>query len=466
MNKNIEKQLVLTQRVNDENWKARVITIEKIRDKTTGKMWKEALFQDDPDYEFFVNSTDTPNDYPVMFVPANNARKVKCKYRNLHQTIAKNSGQMEYYEANKRKGFRKLDQLNNNYDVFLSDRSLDDYKMAEWNRLNSDTLSILPVTKSYFDIEVDTVDHEGFPNEEIAPCEINFISYVNPDTSIVKAFILYNGENKSMREFLKRNGMNLKDQRMFNTHNNEWCRINHKEGFSNEKLTALDTLELEWFANESDLIISFLDKYKEDKPDFICGWNTYFDIRTIEQRLIQLGEDPVACFCPDEFPFASVNIKKDNYSTDTSDKAHTFDVSGYGHWVDLQYYYACIRKSSGKKESYSLENILLEEIGEGKYEYEGTISTAVYENFEAFLLYSLYDSYRLFQLETKNNDVGMMYELSLLTETVIYKAMKKTRCLRNYAIKILEEHGYIMANNYNRFIEHEKKKFRGALTLN
>ena len=107
----------------------------------------------------------------------------------------------------------------------------------------------------------------------------------------------------------------------------------------------------------------------------------------------------------------------------------------------------------------------MSELGEGKFEYEGDIKTAAYVNFESFLKYSIYDSYRMYQLETKCRDIDVMYANSLMTCTRLNKVLKKTTSIKNIAKVFLEKEGYILSNNLNIFIEREKKKFQGALKL-
>jgi hypothetical protein len=58
-----------------------------------------------------------------------------------------------------------------------------------------------------------------------------------------------------------------------------------------------------------------------------------------------------------------------------------------------------------QKDSYTLEAISDEELGEGKIELDGDHRTAPFKDFENYFIYSLVDSYRLYQLEEKNNDL-------------------------------------------------------------
>ena len=91
----------------------------------------------------------------------------------------------------------------------------------------------------------------------------------------------------------------------------------------------------------------------------------------------------------------------------------------------------------------------------------------MYVNYEKFWLYSLYDTYRLYQLEESNKDVDLMFGMAEFTTTRFNKVMQKTTSIRNFAASLLFKEGYVLSNNRNRFNERpeNKEKFRGALVM-
>ena len=192
-------------------------------------------------------------------------------------------------------------------------------------------------------------------------------------------------------------------------------------------------------------------------------WNTYFDVKTIEQRLIQHDVDPKDVMCPPEFPFAKIDIREDNYSANLDDKNDTLDITGWGNTIDLRFFFLTKRKGQGKRDSTKLGDVLLEELGEGKVELESSIKDAVYSDFENFLIYSMFDSYRLLQLENKNSDIDLIHMMSSLLFTRHSKVMTKTVSIRNLAAHYFRTQGRVLSNNQNKFIEHEDfGKFKGA----
>lgn len=434
-----------------------------------GKIEKKILYDKDPVFKFRVSKKGVDFKSPNNYVAMSDTVEVETPYSKLYEAIAKvrKRDDIDLDEAYKRS---VRNSLMHDYNVFGADLNLVDWKILEWYDQAGDKAEDFPLKKGFFDIEVDTLNFKGFPEEETAPCPVNFISYLNNEDLKLYVFVLFNKANQSMIDFIRKH--NTSD--LWSTEDTQWCRdfleeLNaRKEDESDkdyERRKRIKDVQILFFQDEVELITSFFATTYEEKPDFLGAWNAYFDLRTIEQRLIKHDLDPKDYMCPPEYKQAYRNVRliKDEKSMDKADIAHTFDITSYYNSIDLLYYYASIRKGSGKKDSYKLDDILLEEIGEGKYEYEGDIQDAAYVNFEAFLKYSAYDSVRLMELEEKNRDIDLMNMLSKVTTTRVNKVMRKTTSLRNLAYHYLRDKGYALSNNYNQYNElGEQKKFKGA----
>lgn len=112
--------------------------------------------------------------------------------------------------------------------------------------------------------------------------------------------------------------------------------------------------------------------------------------------------------------------------------------------------YANVRKTSGQKESYTLDAIANEELGKEKLDYTGyTIKNLAWKNFDKFFSYNLQDTVLLHLLEEKNLDTDMLQRLSEITNTRKDKVFKKTISLKNFVCKFAEEQGFVMGNNKN-----------------
>ena len=127
--------------------------------------------------------------------------------------------------------------------------------------------------------------------------------------------------------------------------------------------------------------------------------------------------------------------------------------------------YANITKPMGKEESYSLDYIANKVVNEQKDEYEGSIKTLHFDDYETFLFYNIQDSILLMLIEEKTKHLDLLYNISMLTHTRIDKSLKKTVCLRNFASIFYEEKGYVMSNNRSSLFERPDSKIKGALTI-
>jgi DNA polymerase elongation subunit (family B) len=425
-----------------------------------GSVKKKAWIDEDPEYTYFMTKDPELFDKPRNFVETEHVRPITVRYDNLLYDIAKQTDQLDYYKACKANGkYRETKNVLKHKDVHLADLDIADYKIDEWLRLNKQ--EVIPLRKAYFDIEVDIMSlPEGeFPDEEKAEYPVALLSYLHQPTMEIHSFILRNPENHSQTAFLE----------FFEAHTEEY-----KEAFLEElnapneengkkPPTPVSDIHFHIFDEEMDLITSFFTLVKKDRPDFAAGWNLPFDMLTLAGRIRKHKKRPEDIMCPKSFPYKQVWLEKDSTSTDFSKRKSTLEVTGYTQYVDLLECFAQIRATMGKRESYSLDSILMEEIGESKYDYEGTIQDALYVDFEGFMKYSVYDSYRLYQLEEKNKDLDLLYSMGIMTSTRFKKVMTKTVSIRNLAMRVLRENGFTLSNNRNKFIEQKaKEKFRGA----
>ncbi|WP_368880296.1 hypothetical protein [Proteus mirabilis] len=471
MAKSIKKQLLFTQIVKDDDGNDVVLTVEKHL-HPDGTVEKVAEFETDPVFSFHVRDPFDKNvPYPTLVVPRDEVKKVTCRYADLHKTLAKITGKESYYKRCLANNGRGLNKLHNNFNLFGSDLDLADYKMAEWKKNNPEAIETIPLSKAYSDIEVDIYNYDGFPDEETAPCAINFVSYVNPEKSLIKGFLLYDNKNPSLKKFMKKYGITSLNKKYSNKDIPEIEKLRldmfterDEDGNIIEEY-EFKRFEVIMFEDEMDLIIDYIDQVNNDKPDFNAFWNAYFDIRTIWNRIIHNGFDPHDVFSPREFEYVNCFIKKDTFANDVADRAHTFEISSYTKWQDLLFPYAANRKATGSKDSWKLNDVLLDELGETKHEFEGDIKDAAYTNYEEFFKYSIFDSYRLYQLERKCNDLNTIYGTSMLTNTRMDKVYRKTISIRNLADTFFEKEGSILSNNFNKYIQREKQKFRGALII-
>ena len=449
---------------NDRGYRSvpKIIYVENILEDD-GTVTKNIEVEEDPKYTYYsthhlIGTEDEISEEGVNYVSKDLCKPITTRYEDIRYSMAKISDQMDFYKTCIRNGrWKDLRNLEKDVNIHLSDVPLADYKIREWIEKNRHQTVHIPVAKAFYDIEVDIYGYDGFPDPELAPCPVSLISYLYEPTMTLHSFILRNPDNQSQADFLE----------ALEAHKEDYVAMLLEEFNADNggkvKYKKLRDIRFHVYDTEEELIRKFFALVKRDKPDFAGAWNASFDMKTLEQRLLKEGIDTVKVMCPSEFPYKQVNIQPDTFNTDFSKKKSLFDVTGYTQFICLLENFATIRATMGKRENYSLGAILFEEIGESKYEFEGDIQDAMYVDFEDFLKYSLYDSFRLYQLEEKNKDIDLLYNMSLMTATRFSKVMTKTVSIRNFAAMVLEKEGYILSNNHNRLKEHgEKKKFKGA----
>jgi DNA polymerase elongation subunit (family B) len=439
----------------------KIIFVENILQKD-GSIKKNIEVEEKPHYTYYVTKQEEWLDKPVNYIEAALVDSVTVPFDDLYYHMAKSSGQLGFYKSCKANGkWRELRNLNKDANLHLTDMDLADYKIREWIDRNKHDTAVMPISKAFYDIEVDTIHHRGFPEPSLAPCPVNLISYIHQPTMTVHGFILRNTENASQTKFLEWLEEDGNEEAFVAGMIEEMNEPPKKE--SKAVFQKVKDLKIHIFDEEMDLIAAFFKLLQADKPDFLGAWNGIFDILTLANRVRARGKSVEKMFCPPEFPYKEVDIREDTFSSDYRTRNSVMNVTGYTQFVEMQECFAKIRATMGMRESYSLESILLDEELESKYEYEGEIQDAVYVNFESFFKYSLYDSFRLYQLEEKNNDMDLLYNMGLMTATRFNKVMTKTTSIRNFAAMVLEPQGYLLSNNHNRLKEEEeKKKFKGA----
>lgn len=442
----------------------KVLYMEKVQNDD-GTITKNIIKEDKPSFSFYITKPEFKLSQPTNFIEMDKVDKIECDYDDLLKILfdknekasAEGWSFEEFFNNNK----NSLSAFHGDYNYHLSDIDLTDFKIKEYQDRYSNEEGFFKLEKAYFDIEVDISNYFKFPEAEEAPCPVCLISYLHEPTMILHGFILSDTTNKSQQEFLE----NVDDQ---------WHEDTITEYFSDSK-QVVKNIELHVYDDELTLLKDFFKLVNTDKPDFMCAWNTFFDMKTMEQRLEKLYEkkdseksySAAATIMSD--PSLSMSQRKvyfieDSFNqTDHSKKNDKLFVTAYPQYVDLKFAYASIRIPKGKKDSYALEDISTEELGNGKIELDGDIRTALRKNFENFLIYSLTDSYRLYQLEEKNKDIDLLHGMAALTSTRFTKVLSKTTSLRNFAAKLLFKEGIVLSNNKNRMKREQKKeKFKGA----
>lgn len=401
--------------------------------------------------EFFVYPGDA-NYKRVNYIEKDKVDKIVVPYRNLVRDVAERLDETAFFqECIKERNMYAAKRLFLNPNVHQCDMDIEDYYLKKF-QYKHPILETYKITKGYSDIEVDNYNYIGFPDEFEAPCKIDLVTYFDDITQDCYCFVLLLENSESQKEFLD----NLEEEK----------KIIIKDIEEETKLT-IRNLIVNIYDSEKDLIREYFELVNNIKPDFLGYWNMRFDINTFINRCIQNDMDPNDIICHKDFPYKICDYYTDNRNQAFADSADGFTCSSYTYYIDMMRVYASLRKTQGKKESYTLDYTANEELGIGKIQFDKkeTIQNLAYVNFRKFIKYNIRDVTLLKLLEDKTNDISQIYQLAAITNTRYNKTMKKTTCLKNYAAKCAELNGYIASNNHNSTYGGDKVnhgKIRGA----
>ena len=150
--------------------------------------------------------------------------------------------------------------------------------------------------------------------------------------------------------------------------------------------------------DEYDLCKKFLADWSADYPDVYTGWNTeFFDIPYIVNRFAKiLGEDETKKLSPWGI------IRERNVKGKHGQELKTFNIIGVSglDYIELYKWYAPNGKS---QESYKLDHIASEELGESKLSYDeyDNLHQLYRLNYQKFIEYNIKDVELIVKLEDK-----------------------------------------------------------------
>ena len=476
-----------------------VLFVEKIH-MPDGRTVKKVVANDKPTIRYHVTKPEfwEEHKHPELAYEVDKCDEYESELENLYKDIAGLTDQMSYYNetrgpgANRRRRHLHACRWLHGSDANVVDSYIDRY--MEHYKSVLDTTS--PLELAFADIEVDIVDHVGFPEEADAPCPVSLITYFHAPTKKMTQFALRNmvRENPLIAEFEANYDENIarilcevnrgllekprkgKDGEKLKPLIAEGCaweeiaaQIGMVEGVDAdpETVEALRCTEVEvrFYDDELELIRAFLHQVNEvDRPDILAYWNMRFDILTKMNRLRKLGADPEQEFTPKDFKqWQLADYSVDTFNTEPTDNNDTFTCTSYTIYVDQMLLYASLRKGSGKKESYSLDFTLRSELGEAKHDHGYDFRQLPYQSYIDYLIYGGLDVVPMATLEEKTEDLALAYQLSMTTRTRFHKIMKKTICLRNLAAVFYRERGLVLSNNRNKLKERtDSEQFKGA----
>ena len=429
------------------------------RDEDTDE--KKLQLITNPTIEFFVANDDVvvAEDAPNQ-IELDKVHIEKVKYKHLLQHISnlkdeytgtKTDFVKKYYrDGNIRKGlYSEAKNFHLWNRVFSSDidiedwwkgRFIDKYTQAKRTKL----------TKSFTDIEVDTINLNKFPDPALAEAPVNAITTFIQDEMTFYTMLLRNPENPQIEELEK-------SVKKFKKELGEEFGTEYK-------------YKLIWYDDEYDMICSYFALINKFKPDFNLIYNMSFDLVYLLNRLGELEgytytdrltdkKYEYRNMCADivsheDFPdFLRVAeyIPDTNNSNKISERIDIFRSATYTQWIDQLCLYASLRKDK-VLENYSLSNISKTELHDDKLNYSDSgysIRTLPYDDYKMFVRYNIKDVLLQYLLERKNNDIDLLYSIADITKTRLLKSMRKTISIKNMKHYFDIDQNYVQGNNHN-----------------
>lgn len=427
------------------------------KDNQTGE--KKITEIEDPSYTFYKANDDVYLDHHLFFIEEEKVQPITVPYRNVLKTIAELSDNTEFYYDNlKNRNRRNNEILHTLPNIFGSDLNIEDaYRFYFDMEYKNESI---PITKSYFDIETDTINMKGdFP--ELGECPINALTFINVATNKVYTFLLRDKDNPLIAEFEEelKSGTLFKELKDF--------VINHVGGPEKAKKHNIFDFEYEIFMydDEAQLIIDFFNLLNILSPDFLLAWNMSFDIPYIIERGKALGLDMAIIMSARE---AITKIAK--YYIDTRNKqlpaqrGDFFTINSKTIYLDQLVHFASRRKGQSAFDNLKLDNIGNVIAGVGKLDWSNIAKTFAEfprKNYKLFVFYNIMDTICQHCVENKVNDIDYVFNSALINNTRYHKVHRQTVYLANRGIKEFRKEGYILCNNNNRNNE-KPPKFPGA----
>jgi len=206
--------------------------------------------------------------------------------------------------------------------------------------------------------------------------------------------------------------------------------------------------------DEAELLVKLLLAIQD--ADIISGWNsTFYDIPYIAERLLLEGGESLLA----RLEHAGVRPPRKEMVDRFGKPEPIYKFSGRSH---LDYMELFKKFTFEGRSSFALGNILQEEVGVGKLEYEGSLEELYMLNFPTFVLYNFRDVDGIVQLDNKFRFIAlanqMAHENTVLFDSVLGTVAYVETGIANHA-------HYVMHKIVNDKKIGSNEKVEGAIVL-
>jgi len=380
------------------------------KDLNTGE--KHILTIDEPEMDIYFTKEEFRNfQHNKSFSPLSETECHRTKYKDLPFYIAKQAGE-EYLTYIKQKlETRNRYAINNLHKyryVFGSDYNIENWYRIQW-LLNYHNDKPKPITKTYLDIEVDSIEVIGFPKD--GECPVNAITLIDETSNTCFTFLLENENNPQIEKFKK-------DIDNF---------VEELHKVFDESYGVLK-YNIYMYEDESEMLIDTFKLINTLKRDFLMIWNIGFDVPYLIARMKELNLDPKEIMCHPDFNIKELMFVKDMRNFKVANKGDYFKISSYTVFLDQMIVYSALRKGASELRSNALTYVAEKEISDTKLDYseDGNIKTLPYRNYKKFVMYNIKDVLLQLGIERKVNDIDNVYQRSYTNATTYKKVFRQT----------------------------------------
>ena len=190
--------------------------------------------------------------------------------------------------------------------------------------------------------------------------------------------------------------------------------------------------------NETDMLKRFIDFWSSNYPDVITGWNVdFFDIPYLVNRITNLfDEDMAARLSPWDYI-------RERRATIMGREQQTYVISGVAV-LDYLQLYKKFAPQGKSRESYKLDAISFEEIGEKKLAYEGSLFRLYEEDYQKFIDYNIQDIELIEKLDNKLRLLDLAFVLAYNAKVNFEDVFFQTRMWQNLIFLHLKKNKMVM----------------------
>lgn len=420
-----------------------------IKDNVSGEKFLETIVNPRYEYYLLLDNKVIP-DYTLEYAMKEDCKCVIVPYQQLQKDIAERLGVLNQFYDNLRNGNRDANKRLCNYNprVLMSDMDIEDNIRFQFAHTYANPY--MKPTKSYLDIEADTINCKG-DFVELGECPINAVSFIDDQSLVIHSFLLRNDKNPLIAKFEAESKSPALHRRL------KSFLIDAVGGPNQAEKYRVNKMEVEFhFYDEADelTMLKHLFNYINNiKPDFVLAWNMAFDVPYIIQRIINLGENPKNVMCHPDFRYKEVKYMIDERNQFKYEERNDFaKISSYSVWLDQMIHFASRRKGQAAIANYKLDYIGQITCGVKKLDYSHitrNLAELPYKDYETFVFYNIMDTIVQYCIEYKVNDIDSAYNNVLLNNTRWSKIYRQTVYLKNRAAKFYYANDFIIGNNVN-----------------